>query len=96
MLKGGHCDEERKKWSNLSNGKKIEWLRGEIDRISNAMPRTAARTTKRLTDSNHALSNKIGKLSAKVSKLAKELQEAKAKSEDRGATSTDAPAAPQV
>jgi predicted nucleic acid-binding Zn-ribbon protein len=86
--------KKEEKWSSLTKGEKIEWLRGEIDKILTGMPRTAARTTKRLIEVNSMLSDKIGKLSAKVDKLAKELQEAKMKLEDRGATSPDGPAAP--
>ena len=86
--------KKEKKWSSLTKVKKIEWLRGAIDKILTGMPRTAARTTKRLTDVNSMLSDKIGKLSAKVDKLAKELQEAKKNLEERGATSTEGPAAP--
>src|SRR5664279_51970 len=85
--------KKEKKWSSLTKVKKIERLRGEIDKILTGMPRTAARTTKKLTDVNSMLSGKIGKLSAKVDKLAKELQEAKKKLEDRGATSPEGPAA---
>jgi predicted nucleic acid-binding Zn-ribbon protein len=86
--------KKEKKWSSLTKAKKIEWLRGAIDKILTGMPRTAARTTKRLTDVNGMLSDRIGKLSAEVDKLAKELQEAKKKLEERGATSTEGPAAP--
>jgi len=57
--------KKEKKWSSLTKAKKIEWLRGAIDKILTGMPRTAARTTKRLTDVNSMLSDKIDKLSAK-------------------------------
>jgi predicted nucleic acid-binding Zn-ribbon protein len=86
--------KKEKKWGSLTKVEKIEWLRSEIDKIRTGVPRTAARTTKRLTDANSMLSDKIGKLSAKVDKLAKELQDIIKKLEDRGATSPEGPAAP--
>lgn len=86
--------KKEKKWSNLTKVEKIEWLRGQMDKILTGMPRTAARTTKRLADVNSMLSDEIGKLSAKVDKLAKELQEAKRKLEDREGISPEGPAAP--
>jgi len=35
-----------KKWSSLTKVEKIEWLRGQIDKILTRLPRTAAQTTK--------------------------------------------------
>ena len=82
-----------KKWTSLTKTEKLEWLRGEIEKILKGLPRTAARATKRLTDADGVLSDKIGKLTAKVDRLAKELQDIKRKLEDREITPTERPSA---
>ena len=85
--------KKEKKWSSLTKVERIEWLRGQIDKILTGMPRTAARTTKRLTDVNSMLSDKIGKLSAKVDKLAKELQDTRTQLEARETIPPEGPLA---
>ena len=83
--------KKQKKWASLTKTEKLELLRGEIDKILKGLPRTAARATKRLTDADGLLSDKIGKLTAKVDRLAKELQDTKKKLETRESTPPEGP-----
>src|SRR5262252_8938965 len=85
--------KKQKNWASLTKTEKLEWLRGEIDKILKGLPRTAARATKRLTDADGVLSDKIGKLTAKVDRLAKELQDTKKKLEARETTPPEGPTA---
>jgi seryl-tRNA synthetase len=71
--------KKEKRWASLTKAEKLGRLRDEIDKILKGLPRTAARSTKRLTDVDRTLSDKIEKLAAQVDELAKELQDTKRK-----------------
>lgn len=85
--------KKAEKWTGLKKSEKMEWLRGEVEKMRKAAPGAAARSTKRLAAVSNTLSDKIGRLSSKVDKLSKELQEIKKKLETQGTPAPEAPVA---